>query len=344
MKAALLHGPRDLRVEQLPMPDAPGPGEVLLHIRSMGICGSDVHAFADFAMGGEPFPAPQTIGHECAAEVVEVGPGVERPMTGDRVGIEPSRSCGLCEWCRGGMPNVCPEVQFLGFPGTPGVSCEFTVLPAELCYPIPEQITFDEAVLLEPLQISLHAVRLVPVVPGEHVVIIGCGPVGLGCLQLVKAAGATKIIATDKLDYRLDVARRLGADFTVNVTRENAVERVREITAGRGAHKVFECTNTAGGPPQAAEVAAIGARIAMIGIPEGDDATVPTHVARRKQLSFQFIRRSPRLARQAVELVSSGLVDLKTCVTHSFGLDDIAKGFELVGNYADGVIKAVINP
>ncbi|MDK1032323.1 MAG: alcohol dehydrogenase catalytic domain-containing protein, partial [Planctomycetia bacterium] len=159
MKAAVLYGPGELRVEQRPMPGAPGSGEVLLRLRSIGICGSDVHAFADFAMGGEPFPAPQTICHECAAEVVEVGPGVERLVPGHRVGVEPSRSCGRCEWCRGGAPNICPDVQFLGFPGTEGVSQEFAVISAEQCYAIPEGIGFDEAVVLEPLQIRLLAAR-----------------------------------------------------------------------------------------------------------------------------------------------------------------------------------------
>jgi threonine dehydrogenase-like Zn-dependent dehydrogenase len=203
-------------------------------------------------------------------------------------------------------------------------------------------MSFAEAAMLEPLQVGVHAFNLVPCRPGQWAVVVGAGSIGLSCLAMVRAAGATRIVVTDQLDYRLELARNLGATHTVNVTREDPAEAVRGLTDGLGADAVYEATNSAEGLGQATALAAIAGRVAAIGIPPVDDITFSTHHPRRKQLTIQYCRRSAHTIRQALELLAAGAVDVKPWVTHRFPLAKVTEAFELVERYADGVLKAVI--
>jgi L-iditol 2-dehydrogenase len=198
--------------------------------------------------------------------------------------------------------------------------------------------------MLEPLQVAVHATNLAGVAPGETAAVIGCGAIGLGCLEMARAAGAGRILATDRLDYRLAMARELGADETVNVGRADPVRTVKDLTGGRGADLVLECTNKAAGAPQAYDVAAIGGRVVLVGIPEEDTITLDAHEYRRKELRVQYVRRSRQAARQALVLLGAGRLRVKPWVTHTFALEGAAKAFEMVDKYADGVLKAVVHP
>jgi L-iditol 2-dehydrogenase len=343
MKALVLHGVRDLRVEDRPTPD-PGPGQVLVRIRSVGVCGSDVHYYTHGRIGDQVVRSPMVPGHEASGEVAALGPGVEGLAAGARVAIEPALSCGRCEFCRTGRPNICPQVVFRSTPPNDGLMSEFAALSAEQCVPIPAALSFDEGAMLEPLQVAVHAANLAGVVPGETAAVIGCGAIGLGCLAMARAAGAGRILATDRLDYRLAMARELGADETVNVGRADPVRTVKDLTGGRGADLVFECTNKAAGAPQAYDVAAIAGRVVLVGIPQEDTITLDAHEYRRKELRVQYVRRSRQAARQALVLLGAGRIRVKPWVTHTFALKDAAKAFEMVDKYADGVLKAVVHP
>lgn len=198
--------------------------------------------------------------------------------------------------------------------------------------------------MLEPLQVTVHAANLVGTVPGETAAVVGCGAVGLGCMQMARIGGAGRLIVTDRLDYRLELARKLGADDAVNVDQSDPIEAVKELTGGRGADLVYECTNKAAGAPQAYEIAAIGGRVALVGIPEEDEIVLDAHSGRRKELRVQYVRRSRFAARQAIGLVASGRMDVGSWITHTFGLEDAPKAFEMVERYSGGVLKAVIRP
>jgi L-iditol 2-dehydrogenase len=161
---------------------------------------------------------------------------------------------------------------------------------------------------------------------------------------VARVAGAGRLIATDKLDYRLKLARKLGADETINVDKKDPLAEVLRLTGGRGADVVFECTNHAAGAPQAWSLAAIGGRVIMVGIPEEDEITINAHQPRRKELQVQYVRRSRHAARQAIDLVASGRIDVATWVTHRVPLARAKKTFDMVADYADGVLKAVILP
>jgi threonine dehydrogenase-like Zn-dependent dehydrogenase len=190
--------------------------------------------------------------------------------------------------------------------------------------------------------VGIHAYNLVPCRPGDHVAIVGSGSIGLSCLAMAHAAGATRIIVTDKLAYRLKIARTLGATDTVDVSRDDPVAAVKKLTGGTGADVVYEATNSTDGLAQAVALAAVAGRVAAIGIPPVDQITLPASHPRRKQLTVQFVRRSAHSIRQALDLVATGKIDIKPWVTHRFPLEKASDAFELVGAYADGVLKAVI--
>jgi len=341
VKAAVLYAKRDLRVVDRPEPTPQGH-EVKIRVRAVGVCGSDVHYYTEMAIGDQVIEKPQAVGHEFAGEIVAVGDAVKHFRVGQRVAVEPGRPCHQCRQCQEGRPNCCPNVIFYGTPPVEGSLQEFVLADEELCTEIPAGMSFAEAAMLEPLQVGVHAFNLVPCRPGDWVAIVGSGSIGLACLAMVHAAGATRIIVTDKRAYRLAIARKLGATHVVDVSKEDPMAAVKKLTDGLGADVVYEATNGVDGLNQALRLAAIGGRVAAIGIPPVNDITITTSYPRRKQLMVQFIRRSAHSVRQAMELVATGKVDIKPWITHRFPLARVAEAFELVDGYQDGVVKAVI--
>jgi len=271
-----------------------------------------------------------------------VGEATKHAKVGQRVAIEPALSCKKCPQCLAGRPNCCPNVIFYGTPPVEGSLQEFVLADEEQCIVIPDKMSFTEAALLEPLQVGIHAYNLVPAKAGDWVAIVGSGSIGLSCLEMARVAGATRIIVTDKLDYRLEAAKKAGATATVNVTKEDPLEAVKRLTDGQGADVVYEATNSVDGLPQALGLARIAGRVAAIGIPPVDEIAIPASHPRRKQLNVQFVRRSAHTIRQALELVAAGKVNITPWATHRFALDQVTEAFELVDGYRDGVIKAVI--
>ena len=341
MKAAVLHAKRDMRIEDRPRPRPEGT-QVLVRVRAVGVCGSDVHYYTEMCIGDQVVKTPQPVGHEFAGEVTEFGPEVTAVNVGQRVAIEPGRPCHRCRQCLEGRPNCCPNVVFYGTPPVEGALQEFVIADQEQCIPIPDAMSFAEAAMLEPLQVGVHAYNLVSCRPGDWAAVVGVGSIGLACLAMIRAAGATRIVVTDKLDYRLELARQLGATHTVNVTRDDPAAAVKQITDGLGADVIYEATNNADGLNQAVSLSAIAGRVAAIGIPPVDDITIATHHPRRKQLTIQYCRRSAHTIRQALELIATGKVDVKPWITHRFGLEQVSEAYELVDGYRDGVLKAVI--
>ncbi|NLS78050.1 MAG: alcohol dehydrogenase catalytic domain-containing protein, partial [Chloroflexi bacterium] len=199
-----------MRIVQAARP-VPGPGEVLLRIRAVGICGSDLHYYKEGGIGDAVVNEPLIIGHEFAAEVAELGPGVTGLFVGQPVAVEPAMPCHHCELCVEGNSNLCPSVRFAGSPGVQGAMREYMVHPAANCFPLLPGMTFADGAVLEPLGIGIHAVDLGKQKVGATVAVLGCGPIGLLTMQVARAAGASRIFATDLLDYRLEAAKKCGA-------------------------------------------------------------------------------------------------------------------------------------
>jgi len=339
MKAAQLIAKKKVRIDDIPKPE-PGPGEVLVRVTHVGICGSDVHYWRDGRIGNAIVPFPFPVGHEAAGVVEALGPGAEGFAPGDPVAIEPGVSCMRCASCRHGRPHLCPNVRFLGTPPVRGSFCDYIVLPPRNMLRVPDGVTLEQASVMEPLGVAVHAVNLASVKPGESALVVGCGPIGLLTLQVLRAAGAHPLIATDLLPYRVETARASGADLAIDARDGKAVERIRK-EAGPIAH-VFEACGDPKGIDDAVRAAAQGGELIIIGIPGPGPTPIEFHEARHRELRVVFSRRSNQELEQCLRLVEKKLVDLGPLVTHRMPLERIGDAFALVDQYADGVIKAML--
>jgi len=264
MRASRLHGIRDLRLEDLSRP-IPGPGEVLLEVASVGLCGSDVHYYVDGRIGDHVVTAPIIMGHEFSAWVAELGAGVEGLEIGQLVAVEPAIHCGECESCQHGHPNLCPDVRFCGTPPINGVFAEYTVMPAENCFPLPRGFSPVEGAMLEPLGTAIHTVDLAHLKPGQTVAVLGAGPIGLLTAAVAKASGASAIYMTEPLTYRRQFALDYVADAALNPhdAEMDAVAEIMRLTGGRGVDVAFEAAGASGTPDQAAALARPGGKVVV---------------------------------------------------------------------------------
>jgi L-iditol 2-dehydrogenase len=351
MRAARLHGIRDLRLEGLPRP-TPGPGEVLLEVASVGVCGSDVHYYLDGRIGSQVVTAPIIMGHEFSAWVAELGAGacsersrrVDGLEIGQLVAVEPAIHCGECESCQHGHPNLCPDVRFCGTPPIDGVFAEYTVMPAENCFLLPPGLGPMEGAMLEPLGIAIHSVDLAHLKPGQTVAVLGAGPIGLLTAAVAKVSGVSTIYMTEPLAYRRQFALDYIADTALNPYEKDTdvVAEIMRLTGGRGVDVAFEAAGAPETPQQAAAVARPGGKVIVAGIPADDTMTMNASTVRHKGLTIKLVRRMKHTYPRAIRMVQTGMVDVKSLVTHTFPLERIAEAFEMVAAYDDGVLRAVI--
>jgi len=341
MRAARLHGIRDLRLEAIPLP-APGPGQLLLKVAAVGVCGSDVHYYLHGQIGSQIVTAPIILGHEFSAWVAELGPGVEGFQAGQLVAVEPAISCGECEPCLHGHPNLCPHVRFCGTPPIDGVFADYTIMPAENCFPLPPELDPMEGALLEPLGIAIHTVDLAHLQVGQTVAILGGGPIGLLIAAVARAAGASSVYVTEPLAYRRQFALDYVADAALDPNETDVVAEIDRLSKGHGVDIAFEAAGAPDTPQQAAAVVRIGGKVLLAGIPPDDTITLNASTVRRKGLTIKLVRRMKHTYPRAIRLVQSGVVDVKPLATHVFPLARIVEAFELVSAYDDGVLRAIV--
>ena len=346
MKRAILTGPGNFRIEEAPVP-APAAGEALVRIKAIGICGSDLHLFKEGMIGGiriEDAGGPFMPGHECMGVVEDAGPGVDRALIGRRVFVEPANPCGKCRWCVAGQPNICPNVQFLGVPGVSGCMREYMAHPARLCEPMPDEISDDVAVLLEPLAIAVYSLDRVAPPPGTAAVVLGAGPIGLTHPLLLARGGISPLIVTDVLDYRLKIARDLGATHTFNPKRDNVIEAVLGLTGGYGADSVFECVGHQDTFAVMGELACPGGRVGVVGIPAVDLMAFKASGPRRKGLDLLMFRRANLTLRRALARTLHERLPLAPLATHHWPMEKSSEAFAVAAEYRDGIVKGIINP
>jgi len=343
MKAAVLTGVQQMEVRDVPDPTLERHTDVLLRVATVGICGSDVHYFRSGRIGSQVIEFPWTIGHECAATVVQAGPAVTDLAAGDRVAIDPLIRCGRCDQCTSGRENTCRDQRFLGNPNeASGAMAEYLVMPAASCYPIGDSVSFVEAALVEPLAIGLHAVRLSGVRPGSTVAVLGSGPIGLSVLAALTAAGPQQVYVTDLIDERLAMARRYEAHWTASPHNCDIVEEIRRDWPG-GVDVVFECAGEQETIDQGISLLTPGGVLMIVGIAEQQRISFDFDTARRQEHRIQMVRRQNHTTAAAVELVASGAVDVEPMATHHGALDDAPGLLETVRTYSDGVVKAILH-
>jgi len=320
MKAAVLHGVEDLRIEDVPTPQLQSPADVLVHVSRVGVCGSDIHYYRHGRIGRFVVEKPMILGHECAGEVVEVGAQVTDLKPGDRVALEPGIPCRQCESCRTGHYNLCPDVVFLATPPVDGAFCEYVTSPADFAFKLPENVSLEEGAMCEPLAVGMYATKRGRVGLGDTVVVLGAGPIGLVTLQAAKARGATTLIVTDVEDMRLALARKLGATHTLNARQQDAAAAIKELTGGRGADVVLEAAGTTATTQQALQVVKSGGRVILIGLPPEDNVPLSLPDLISRELDVGGIFRYANVYPQAIAAIASGLIDVKSMITHRYPL------------------------
>ncbi|NMH96279.1 NAD(P)-dependent alcohol dehydrogenase [Pseudonocardia acidicola] len=335
MRVAVLRGIGEMVLEERPVP-RPGPGEVLVRITAVGMCGSDVHYYEHGRLGDFVVEQPLVLGHEPAGEVVGLGSGVTRVGLGRRVSIEPGRPCFTCTQCLAGRHNLCPDMRFFATPPVDGALCEYVAVHEAFAHPVPDALSDDAAALLEPLSVGVWAARKGGVAPGSRVLVNGAGPIGLVAVQVAIACGAAEVVVADVNPVRLVLAGRLGATGSIDVTATPVGQ------TGYQPDVLLECS----GNPQATRAAlggvAPGGRAVLVGS-GSDDIPLPLSALQRREIELVGTFRYANTWPTAIALASSGRIDLDALVTGHFGLDDAELALTAAARDA-GAVKAVVRP
>ncbi len=341
MKVAIMTGIGKVELTEREIPK-PKKDEVLVKVEYVGVCGSDLHYYEAGAIGANVVEPPFVLGHEAGGTVVEVGEDVTHLKVGDKVALEPGKTCGKCEFCKSGKYNLCPDVIFFATPPVDGVFQEYVAHEADLCFKIPDNMDTMEAALIEPLAVGFHAARQGGAQAGMTAVVTGAGCIGLVSMMALKAMGVSKIIAVDVMPKRLDKALELAATDVVNGREQDTVAEILRLTDGKGADLVIETAGTEITTRQAIQFAKKGSTIVLVGYSASGEMKLPMSLALDKELTFKTVFRYRHIYPMAIEAVSAGRVNLKGIVTNIFDLDDIQNGLDQsVKNKAD-IVKAVI--
>lgn len=334
---------RDMEMANVEKPKIAGDHEVLIKMARVGVCGSDVHYYTEGAIGSQIVQYPFAVGHEGAGIVETVGSAVTRVRPGDRIAFDPAMPCFHCSQCQAGRYHTCLTMKFLGCPGqSEGCLSEYLIMPEESCYRIPDSLSFDEAAIVEPLSIGLYATRLAGDLSGKAIGILGSGPIGLSVLLPAKAAGVRSVCMTDKIDARLALARRAGADWTGNVDKEDVVEGIKRFEPDM-LDMVFECAGEQDAMDQALYLLKPGGKLLLIGIPGAKNrVSFDINMMRRKEICIQNVRRQNECVQAAIDLIADRKFDVNVMVTHHFPFEETKTAFDLVADYRDGVVKAMI--
>lgn len=343
MKAMQLTGIQQIRMVELPDPVIINDTDVLIKMQTVGVCGSDVHYYKHGKIGSQVVQFPFTLGHEGAGQVVAVGEAIKNIKVGQRIAIEPAMPCGECDQCLSGREHTCRKLKFLGCPGqAEGCLSEYIIMPESSCIPISDKLSYDQAAISEPLAIGVYAVKQSILMKGKKIGILGFGPIGMSVLLPALAQGAEKVFVTDKINKRLEIAEKCGASWTGNPDKEDIVTSIKEKEPLL-LDVVFECCGKQEAIDQAIEILKPGGKLMIIGIPEFSKWSFDVDALRRKEITIINVRRQVGCVETALELMSEGMVDVSLMPTHRFSFKDTQKAFELVADYQDGVMKAMID-
>ncbi len=343
MKVMNLTGIRQMAMTATEMPEIINNTDVLIKLGIVAVCGSDIHYFKDGKIGNQVVEYPFPVGHESAGIVEKTGKKVKKVKQGDRIAIEPAVSCGICDQCLEGRPHTCRNLKFLGCPEQlEGSLKEYIIMPEENCYPIPENMILDEAAISEPLSIGLYAIKRSNLGKSDKIGILGFGPIGMSVLLAAKAYGANEFYVTDKINERLKIAKSEGAKTISNPDEEDVEQKILK-TEPLGLDVLYECCGKQEAIENAINVLKPGGKIIIIGIPEFDNWKFPADKIRRKEITIINIRRQNHCFQEALDLIASGKIDISGMPTHRFKFKDTQKAFNLVADYQDGVMKAMID-
>ena len=341
MKVAVMLGIGKMGFEERDIPKVK-ENEVLVKLEYVGICGSDLHYYETGAIGDYVVEPPFVLGHEPGGTVVEVGKNVKNLKVGDRVALEPGKTCGHCEFCKTGRYNLCPDVVFFATPPVDGVFQEYVAHEAALCFKLPDNVSTLEGALIEPLAVGFHAAIQGDAHLGQKAVVMGAGCIGLVSMMALKARGVSEVYVVDIMEKRLDKALELGATGVINGAKEDVLEKVNELTDGAGMDLVIETAGTEITTRQAIHMAKKGSNIVLVGYSKSGEMTLPMSLVLDKELTFKTVFRYRHIYPIAIDAVAAGKVNLKGIVTDIFGLDEAQKAMDYSVNNKADIVKAVI--
>jgi len=335
-QAAVLYAPHDVRIEERPVPK-PGPREVLIEIKAVGVCGSDVHYYEHGRIGSYVVRQPLILGHEASGIIVDVGEGVNKGRVGERVAIEPGIPDGVCEQCRSGRYNLCPNVRFFGTPPIDGAFTNYVTIPESFAYKLPDQMSDEEGALIEPLSVGLWACRKAMLRGADHVLITGAGPVGVLALKVALALGATQITMTDVSPQRLEMGRKLGATRTVNVA-ETPLTNV-----GVEADVLIECSGNQKALMDGIRSLRPAGKAVAVGMSPGEEVSVPMSFLQNREITLTGTFRYANTYADAIALVATGRIDLKPIITGHYTLEETEQALQATRNDPAN-IKSIVVP
>ena len=343
VRAALLTRIKQFEIRQVPEPKMLNDTDVLVRIKTVGVCGSDVHYYTSGRIGSQIVQFPFIIGHEAAGIVERTGSKATRVTAGQRIAIDPAVSCGRCDQCRAGRENTCRELLFLGCPKQlEGCLCEYVVLHEKCCFPIEESMTYEQATLSEPLSIGVYAVERSMLPVKANVAILGAGPIGMSVFHVLRTQHVGSVYVTDKLEERLASTKLLLPRWSGNPDRTDVIQAIATLEPLL-LDVVYECSGDEEAIDQAIRLLKPGGKLVLVGIPETDRISFPIHELRRKEITIINIRRQVHCTQKAIDLIARRQVILDSMVTHHFRLEETPQAFDLVANYGDGVMKAIIS-
>lgn len=341
MKVAVMNGVGKMGFVEREIPQ-PADNEVLVKLEYVGICGSDMHYYETGRIGDYVVEPPFVLGHEPGGVVVEVGKNVTHLKVGDRVALEPGKTCRHCEYCREGKYNLCPDVVFFATPPVDGVFQEYVAHEAALCFKLPENVDTLEGALIEPLAVGFHAANQGGAHAGQTAVVFGAGCIGLVSMMALKAEGVSRVYVVDIMQKRLDKAMELGATGVINSMNTDVQEEIGRLTEGKGVDLVIETAGMEVTTRQAIHVTKKGATIVLVGYSKTGEMTLPLSLALDKELTFKTVFRYRHIYPMAIEAVASGKVNLKGIVSNIFNFDDIQAAMDKSVSDKANIVKSVV--
>lgn len=341
MKVAVMNGIGEMGYTERPIPQVKDD-EVLVKLEYVGICGSDMHYYEMGRIGDYIVEPPFVLGHEPGGTVVEVGKNVTHLKRGDRVALEPGKTCGKCRFCREGKYNLCPDVVFFATPPVDGVFQEYVAHPGDLCFKLPENVSTLEGALIEPLAVGFHAAKQGDAHAGQTAVVFGAGCIGLVSMMALKACGVSRVYVVDVMQKRLDKALELGADGVINGKEDDVLAMAKELTDGEGFDLAIETAGTEITTNQAIQAVRKGSNIVLVGYGKTGMMNMMMSLALDKEVTFKTVFRYRHIYPMAIDAVAQGKVDLKGIATHIFRFDDIQTAMDRSVNEKSEIVKAVV--